>query len=1393
MGMVRTGLLGAGVRACLSALLLLALPSAALAHDFGAPHPHGATYHEDPKAALPSTLITQPVAAAELGSLDPLSVDEGTAPETWCGDELPTTNDTANAVVAAGAPHYKLVYAYAADQTNRFASFKDRLQATVSLLQRFLAIQSDGKKALRWDTGTVCGPQYVDIQVVQLPQNRDYYVPGGAPSFERTSADVLTALGGAGAPRNVAIYADGLRGTNGVAGTAWRYFTSDTMATAHDGGGLAAVVYGTQTLPTGTYADPGVMMHEIGHNLGAVADPAPHSSLAGHCYDEWDVMCYADGGARGKASDMVPNCSAIAGEVTETFDCGRDDYFNSNPPQDSYLDLNWNSYAVAHLGPCSTELVDSCGLTTPSDGTRPTNTTAIPAWGWRSGWSTPMTGTDSESTVNAYQWRYADHGQALGSIQHGQQISISGAHAGQVNLFNRVRDSAGNWSAWRGEPVLIDSIAPSATVTCPSAWSTTTAPICTYSVSDQGSSLHSVETQTGSNPAVPNFPSGTITPTADAQTIRARGRDWVANVGDWGSDTARWDRVDPAVSVTCPAEPSVGSTTCHVDASDAASGIDTVTWRVGDGTPTEVDPNSDFAVTVPGEQTITVVAADVAGRTSQATAASHVTTSSAPSGTDGAVTTDEDTAHALTPSSFGFSDPDDGDTFAEVRVDTLPTAGSLTSGGSAVTAGSSYAPGALLYTPTSNGCGAAYASFTFSVRDSAGNYDDTPNTMTVHVTCVDDAPAAVNDSLSLNEDASATTVNVLANDTDVDEGEKKVASKTDGAHGTVAITNNGADLTYAPAPNYCGPDSFTYTPNGGSTATVNVTVTCVDDSPNAVDDLRTVDEDSGSTALDVRTNDTDPDGGSKAVVSATTADHGIVVSSNGDLTYTPLPNYCGPDSFDYTLNGGSTATVTLTVTCVDDAPVAVIDIRSVDEDSSAAPLGVLGNDTDFEGGTKTVVSRTNAEHGTVTVTAQGTDVTYAPAANYCGPDSFTYTLNGGSSAVVTVNVTCSDDAPSAANDSKTLDQDSGAISIDVRANDTDIDDGPKTITGKTDGAHGQVAITNGGDGLTYTPAAGYCGPDSFSYTLNGGSTATVAITVNCKPPPVVDVDDAPSAVGDAATVGEDAPATAIDVRANDTDPDGGPKMVASKTNGAHGAVAITNAGNDLSYAPAANYCGNDSFTYALNGNSTATVNVTVDCVDDAPSAVNDVAPAMEDFWVLANVLPNDTDIDDGPKVITAKTNGSHGLVLITEHGDAVVYRAVADYCGPDRFTYTLNGGSTATVDVNVACVEDVEDRGPQSAPADTEAPVTKFAQGPKKKITTTSRTAKVTFKLASSEPGSTFLCKLDKGKFRKCGPKTSYTVKPGRHRLVVVAIDTSGNADATPLKKKFSVVRLRKR
>jgi alpha-tubulin suppressor-like RCC1 family protein len=122
-----------------------------------------------------------------------------------------------------------------------------------------------------------------------------------------------------------------------------------------------------------------------------------------------------------------------------------------------------------------------------------------------------------------------------------------------------------------------------------------------------------------------------------------------------------------------------------------------------------------------------------------------------------------------------------------------------------------------------------------------------------------------------------------------------------------------------------------------------------------------------------------------------------------------------------------------------------------------------------------------------------------------------------------------DDPPTAVNDFATVSEDSGAVAVEVLANDTDPDGGTKLIEAKTNGAHGTVAITGGGTGLTYTPSANYCGPDSFTYTLNGGSTATVSIAVTCVEDEAAAPVGSPTSSGEGSTSDRSGPSTVVNV------------------------------------------------------------------------------------------------------------------------------------------------------------------------------------------------------------------------------------------------------------------------
>jgi uncharacterized repeat protein (TIGR01451 family) len=636
------------------------------------------------------------------------------------------------------------------------------------------------------------------------------------------------------------------------------------------------------------------------------------------------------------------------------------------------------------------------------------------------------------------------------------------------------------------------------------------------------------------------------------------------------------------------------------------------------------------------------------------------------------------------------------------------------------------ADGSFSYTPAANYNGSD--SFTYKAND--GSLDSNVATVTLTITAVNDNPDAVNDSATVAEDSGANAIDVLANDTAApDTGETlTVTAKTNASNGTVAITAGGTGVSYTPNANFFGSDSFTYTISDGyggtDTATVNVTVTNVNDAPVCLGINKSTDED---TPVDFPPACTDADGDTLTFSIVGGASNGTASVILSDLRYVPNANYHGLDSFTYRAYDGTSssniATVNMTVNSVNDAPTCDNDSATTAEDTPvSAPL--ICHDVDGDVLSYTIVS----SPGYGSLSGSGPAQTYSPALNYYGPDSFTFRASDGADnsngATYTITVTSVNDPPDAVNDSATVAEDSGANAIDVLANDTFAPDVSETltVTARTNGAHGAVAITGGGTGVSYTPAADYFGPDSFTYTIsdgNGGTdTATVSVTVT-------NVNDNPDAVNDSATVAEDSGANAIDVLANDTAaPDTGETLtVTAKTNGAHGTVAITGGGTGVSYTPAADYFGPDSFTYTISdgngGTDTATVSVTVTNVNDNPDAVNNSATVAEDSGANSiDVLANDTAAPDVGETltVTAKTNGAHGTVAITGGGTGVSYTPAPNFFGSDSFTYTIsdgNGGTdTATVSVTVTSVNDPPENLVPSAQSTNEDTALTFAGFP---------------------------------------------------------------------------------
>ncbi|MFV2067355.1 MAG: cadherin-like domain-containing protein, partial [Pirellulales bacterium] len=365
---------------------------------------------------------------------------------------------------------------------------------------------------------------------------------------------------------------------------------------------------------------------------------------------------------------------------------------------------------------------------------------------------------------------------------------------------------------------------------------------------------------------------------------------------------------------------------------------------------------------------------------------------------------------------------------------------------------------------------------------------------------------------------------------------------------------------------------------------------------------------------------------------------------------------------------------------------------------SAASL--LGNDTDIDFDTLSIASFTQPSSGTVVDNGDGTFI-YSPTANFNGADSFSYTVtdgNGGTdTATVNITVNPVNDAPMAVVDAVVTNEDTPLVisAASLLANDTDVDLDTLSIASFTQPTSGTV-VDNGDGTFTYTPNAAYSGPDSFTYTVADGNGGTDTAIVNITVGPV---NDPPVASDDSVVANEDTPLviSAASLLANDTDIDLDTLSIASFTQPTSGTV-VDNGDGTFTYTPTANFNGADSFAYTVSdgngGTDTATVNITVNPVNDAPVAAIDAVLTNEDTPLVisaASLLGNDTDIDLDTLSIASFTQPASGTVV--DNGDGTfTYSPTANYNGADSFSYTVidgNGGTdTATVTITVTPVND---------------------------------------------------------------------------------------------------------
>jgi uncharacterized protein YhjY with autotransporter beta-barrel domain len=472
-----------------------------------------------------------------------------------------------------------------------------------------------------------------------------------------------------------------------------------------------------------------------------------------------------------------------------------------------------------------------------------------------------------------------------------------------------------------------------------------------------------------------------------------------------------------------------------------------------------------------------------------------------PVAVDDAVTTNQDTPVTL--NVFVNDSEPDGDLLVFGGV-TQPA------NGSATWVGQSLQNGSIEYVPNAGFSG--QDSFTYTVEDTAGG--SATATVTVTVVSTNQPPVASDDSYTTSE---GTPINFdpLANDSDPDGDTLTIEALTGGASNGTVVPQSDGSFTYTPNVGFVGTDflfNYFVTDGRGGTAQASVSVTVVQGNapPNAVDDAATTEIDT-AVLVDVLANDSDPNGDALSIATAGPAANGTVTIVSGGIEYAPNAGFVGQDSFTYeifdTAENSATATVTVTVLAGNAPPVAVNDAVATQRDQ-AVTFDPLANDTDPDGDALFLGQVGTPQNGTLVQNASGT-LTYTPTAGFVGQDSFTYTAFDSSesesnAATVTITVAAPNSPPVAVNDSAVTDQDA-AVLIPVLANDSDPDGDALQVSAVGAPANGTAQVS--GNGVLYTPAAGFTGTDQFSYTvsdsLGASASATVSVAVNAIEPPAL--------------------------------------------------------------------------------------------------------------------------------------------------------------------------------------------------------------------------------------------------------------------------------------------------
>ncbi len=558
-------------------------------------------------------------------------------------------------------------------------------------------------------------------------------------------------------------------------------------------------------------------------------------------------------------------------------------------------------------------------------------------------------------------------------------------------------------------------------------------------------------------------------------------------------------------------------------------------------------------------------------------------------------------------------------------------------------------------------------------------------------------PDAQDDSFSIAEDTGLTST-VAGNDSDPDADPISYAILSGPTNASLSFNSDGT-FNYTPDADFYGVDTFDYQMQDAdgdiALATVTINVTTVNDVPTVVTllaDLANFDSD--LVSIDVSSHFGDIEGDTLNFA-ATGLPTGLTIDSTGLISGTidSSASTSGPFGVEVTVNDGNGGVVSgaFTWAVTNPGPNAVNDSFSTSEDISLSDT-VATNDGDADGDALTFSLLSGTSNGTLVFNADGS-FTYQPFAGYNGADSFSYQVTDAdgefSTATASIGIGAVNDLPVVAipiPDQANMDDDTITLDLSGTFVDPDGDLLTFSATGLPNGL--SIDPATGVVSGTIDNNASSVGPYTAVVTVidgNGGTMSDSFVWTVGNPGPV--------AMDDAYTVDEDA-VLAATVAGNDSDSDGDVLTYNLMAGPANGSISW-NTNGTFTYSPNADFHGTDSFSYRTTDSDGATATaiavITIDPVNDAPVATDDLETTDEDTPVTVNVLSNDTDPDAEPLLVSILSTPANGTVSVNPDG-SVEYTPKPDFHGEDSFDYEIcdTDGicSSATVTIQVATVND---------------------------------------------------------------------------------------------------------